>query len=92
VSAIAALPGVDEIGVSFVKLTRSLLITAAAGLALSAVATNSASAVPAPGSGCAAVHVITARASTEAPGEGITGALVTQIVNAAPASMSTSPT
>lgn len=31
---------------------------------------------------CAAVHIITARASTEAPGEGITGALVTQIINA----------
>ncbi|HET9619855.1 MAG TPA: cutinase family protein [Kofleriaceae bacterium] len=30
---------------------------------------------------CAAVHIITARASTEAPGEGITGALVTQIIN-----------
>jgi hypothetical protein len=27
------------------------------------------------------VHIITARASTEAPGEGISGALVTQIVN-----------
>jgi hypothetical protein len=31
---------------------------------------------------CAAVKIITARASTEAAGEGITGALVTQIVNA----------
>lgn len=41
-----------------------------------------AHAVPASGSGCAAVHVITARASTERAGEGITGALVTQIVNA----------
>jgi hypothetical protein len=45
--------------------------------------TTPAGAVPAPpGGGCAAVHVITARASTEPPGEGITGALVTQIVNA----------
>jgi acetylxylan esterase len=35
------------------------------------------------GSGtCAAVKIITARASTESAGEGITGALVTQIVNA----------
>lgn len=51
----------------------------AAGIA--ATFTTPATAVPAPGSGCAAVHVITARASTEAPGEGITGALVTQIVN-----------
>ena len=30
---------------------------------------------------CAAVHIITARASTELPGEGITGTLVTQIIN-----------
>lgn len=30
---------------------------------------------------CAAVHIITARASTEAAGEGITGALVDQIIN-----------
>jgi len=30
---------------------------------------------------CAAVHIITARASTEAPGEGITGALVSQIIS-----------
>lgn len=30
---------------------------------------------------CANVAIITARASTEAPGEGITGALVTQIIN-----------
>jgi acetylxylan esterase len=30
---------------------------------------------------CAAVHIITARASTEAQGEGITGALVDQIIN-----------
>jgi hypothetical protein len=30
---------------------------------------------------CAAVHIITARASTEAPGEGITGALVDQIIS-----------
>jgi len=30
---------------------------------------------------CADVHIITARASTEAPGEGITGALVSQIIS-----------
>lgn len=34
------------------------------------------------GSGCADVLIITARASTERAGEGITGALVTQVVNA----------
>jgi acetylxylan esterase len=55
-----------------------VLVAAAGGLT---IATAPATAVPAPGGGCAAVHVITARASTEAPGEGITGALVTQIVN-----------
>src|SRR5262245_45919777 len=38
--------------------------------------------VAASGNGCAQVLMITARASTEAQGEGITGALVTQIVNA----------
>src|SRR5262245_15140340 len=37
---------------------------------------SSASAIDA----CAAVHIITARASTENPGEGITGALVDQII------------
>ncbi|KDR82460.1 hypothetical protein GALMADRAFT_275674 [Galerina marginata CBS 339.88] len=41
----------------------------------------SVSAVPAavPASPCAAVHIIAARASTEAPGAGIIGALVTQV-------------
>ena len=39
-----------------------------------------ASAVASSG-GCAQVSIITARASTEAAGEGITGALVTQVVN-----------
>lgn len=34
-----------------------------------------------PATTCAAVHIITARASTEAAGEGITGALVDQIIN-----------
>jgi hypothetical protein len=52
---------------------------AAVGIAASSEAAN---AVPASGSGCAAVAIITARASTEAPGEGVSGALVTQIVNA----------
>ena len=35
----------------------------------------------APGGGCAAVNIITARASAEAAGEGITGSLLTQIVD-----------
>jgi hypothetical protein len=54
---------------------------AVGGLAIASVATMQANAVPAPGSGCASVAIITARASGEAAGEGITGALVTQIVN-----------
>jgi acetylxylan esterase len=45
------------------------------------LAVPGAGAVTAPSSGCAAVNIITARASTEAPGEGITGSLVTQIVD-----------
>ncbi len=56
-------------------------LAAASGLALSALSPSIASAVTAPSSGCAAVNIITARASTESPGEGITGSLVTQIVN-----------
>src|ERR1700742_4161574 len=56
-------------------------VTVAAGLSVAVVAAPQAGATVAPGSGCAAVNVITARASTEQPGEGITGALVTQIVN-----------
>jgi Cutinase len=56
-----------------------LAVVAASGLAAVAiVATNQASAT----TDCADVHVITARGSTEAPGEGSIGALVTQIVNA----------
>ncbi|GAA3265265.1 cutinase family protein [Dactylosporangium vinaceum] len=60
--------------------TRILLIGAAT-LAAVGIGVNPANAVPYTGSGCAAVHVITARASTEPLGEGISGALVTQIVN-----------
>lgn len=50
-------------------------------LPLAGLIAPAARAVPAPSSGCAAVNIITARASTEAPGEGITGSLVTQIVD-----------
>jgi acetylxylan esterase len=54
---------------------------AAAGLSLTAFAVPAARAVAPPASGCAAVNLIVARASTEAPGEGITQSLATQIVN-----------
>jgi hypothetical protein len=49
-------------------------VTAAGALAL-AMTAGTAGAAPAPSSGCAAVSIITARASGEAAGEGIIGAL-----------------
>ena len=55
--------------------------TVVSSLVLSAVVASPAHAVPSSG-GCAQVSIITARASTENAGEGITGALVTQVVNA----------
>lgn len=62
---------------------RAVMVTlgAVCCLPLTALIAPAARAVPAPSSGCAAVNIITARASTEAQGEGITGSLVTQIVN-----------
>jgi hypothetical protein len=54
---------------------------AAACLSLAALAAPAASAAAPPASGCAAVNLIVARASTEAPGEGVTQSLATQIVN-----------
>jgi acetylxylan esterase len=54
---------------------------AAACLSLSVLAAPVASAATPPASGCAAVNLIVARASTEAAGEGITQALATQIVD-----------
>ena len=62
------------------RLRWSILI-ALGGAAVGFAPSGAANAVPATGSGCAAVHVITARASTEQPGEGVSGALVTQVVN-----------
>jgi len=56
-------------------------LAAVSCLPLAGLAAPAAKAVPAPAGGCAAVNIITARASTEAPGEGITASLVTQIVN-----------
>jgi hypothetical protein len=60
----------------------AIAVTAAGVVAASAAFASPALAVAASGSGCAQVSIITARASTEAAGEGITGALVTQVVNA----------
>ena len=56
-------------------------VAAAACLSLTALAAPAASAVAPPASGCAAVNLIVARASTEAAGEGVTQSLATQIVN-----------
>jgi hypothetical protein len=70
----------------FTSGVRRMLAVAAAGtvgaLTLTAVAAAPALAVAASGSGCAQVSIITARASTEAAGEGVTGQLVTAVVNA----------
>src|SRR6202012_2592703 len=60
---------------------------AAACLSIAALAAPAACAAPAAhaappaASGCAAVNLIVARASTEAAGEGVTQSLATQIVN-----------
>lgn len=56
---------------------------AAAGLSLTAFAVPAARAAAPPASGCAAVNLIVAHASTEAAGEGISQNLATQIVTAA---------
>src|SRR5215468_6662493 len=63
------------------RLAATAAMTAAGTAILAAVAAPPAAAVASSG-GCAQVSIITARASTEAAGEGITGALVTQVVNA----------
>ncbi|KAJ7901444.1 cutinase [Mycena leptocephala] len=49
-------------------------------LSLSAVAAPPSILVAGPSSGCSAIHIITARASTEAPGEGIIGSVVSAVV------------
>jgi hypothetical protein len=49
-------------------------------LSLSALAAPPSALVTGPSSGCSAIHVITARASTEASGEGIIGAVVSAVV------------
>jgi acetylxylan esterase len=61
--------------------TRLLIAGTVSATAIVGLGAGSANAVPFTGTGCAQVHVITARASNEAPGEGISGALVDQIVN-----------
>src|SRR5262245_8743892 len=58
------------------------VVTATAGLVAAGIAIAGPANAVASNGGCAQVSIITARASTEAAGEGITGALVTQVVNA----------
>ena len=61
---------------------RRVAAAAAACLSIAAAAAcTAARAAAPPASGCAAVNLIVARASTEAAGEGITQSLATQIVN-----------
>ena len=59
----------------------ALAVVGTAGAIVLTALPSPAAAVPSSG-GCAQVSIITARASTENAGEGITGALVTQVVNA----------
>jgi hypothetical protein len=63
---------------------RRIAVLAIAGVAgaLATVAVATPAHAVASSGGCAQVSIITARASTESAGEGITGALVTQVVNA----------
>src|SRR6185437_6515933 len=76
------MPSATESGIGRPRLRAAMVaLIAVSCLALAVLAAPRARAVPAPSSGCAAVNIITARASTEAQGEGITGSLVTQIVN-----------
>ena len=66
-----------------------LALTAASGLALTTFGPTQAGATVFSGSGCAQVNIIVARASTEAQGQGITGALATQVQNSSAQTVST---
>lgn len=87
------LPNTNTSSTPTARLTgRAARVAAAAAGAMVVVglAAVPASAVPAPTSPCAAVHVLAARASTESPGAGVIGSLVTQVQNAVSATVSTS--
>src|SRR5215467_10877046 len=64
-------------------------LAGASGLALIALSPAQAGATAFTGSGCAQVNIIVARASTEAQGQGITGALATQVQNNSAQTVST---
>ena len=75
------------------RISRRLALTGVAGfLALSGTAASFAAAAPAGAvastASCATVHVIAARASTEAQGDGVIGALATLIQNDVSATVS----
>jgi len=70
--------------------TARIAAAAVGAMAIVGLGALPASAVPAPTSPCASVHVLAARASTEAPGAGVIGSLVTQIQNTVSATVSTS--
>ncbi|KAG5720096.1 Acetylxylan esterase 2, partial [Termitomyces sp. T112] len=67
---------IKQVGQSSRQSKMKFLLISLIALVFSATATP----ISGPTSGCSAVHVITARASTEAPGEGIIGTVVTAIV------------
>ncbi|SFW86399.1 cutinase family protein [Amycolatopsis australiensis] len=71
-------------------LFRAASIAGAGALVSLGLGAGVAAAVPAPTSPCAAVHVLAARGSTEAPGPGAIGALVAQIQSAVSSTVSTS--
>ena len=76
------MPSITEPRVSRPRRRVAVFALAVAScLASAAAVAPVAGAVTAPSGGCAAVNIITARASTEAAGEGITASLVTQIVD-----------
>jgi acetylxylan esterase len=68
---------------------RLAVVAAAAALAVVGIDAGTAGAVAAPTSPCATVHVIAARGSTEQPGAGVIGSLVTDIQNGVSATVST---
>lgn len=72
----------------FASLAGTVAI-AASGLAVTALMPTQALATVFSGSGCAQVNIIVARASTEAQGQGITGALATQVQNQSAQTVST---
>jgi acetylxylan esterase len=70
--------------------SRRTILVAAVVLAAAGLGAGTASAVPAPATPCAAVHVLASRAATKAPGSGVIGSLVTLVQNSIASTVSTS--